>query len=132
MMRNALLVAVLAVTAACGGYHLPVGQPTGTGAVSGHVVSIPCAPVEQAGHQCAGRPAAGVEIDFTTAGSTAKAVTESNGGYSIQLANATWLVHIKSYMRVISGPPQLTVAAGSAVRADYVLDSGIRVPVPQQ
>jgi hypothetical protein len=38
---------------------------------------------------------------------------------------------MKTYMRVISGPPAVTVAAGSTVVANYVLDSGIRVPAPQ-
>ena len=59
-------------------------------------------------------------------------MTGSNGYYSIGLAAGTWKVTIKSFMRIISGPPTVTVTAGSAVQADYVVDSGIRVPVPQQ
>ena len=131
-MRNALLAGILVFMAGCGAYQLPGGQPGGTGSVNGHVLSVPCAPVEQAGQQCAGRPVAGLEIDFASAGATAKAVTDSNGTYAVPLSTGTWLVHVKSYMRIITGPSQVTVATGSTVRADYVLDSGIRVPVPQQ
>jgi hypothetical protein len=39
---------------------------------------------------------------------------------------------MKTYMRVISGPLNLTVAPGSGTVANYVLDSGIRAPAPQQ
>jgi len=75
---------------------------------------------------------ADVEIDFTHGQAGAKAVTDSAGHYSLTLASATWLVHVATRMRIISGPAQVNVPAGSAVSANYVLDSGIRVPVPQQ
>ena len=39
---------------------------------------------------------------------------------------------VKNYMRVISGPPVVTVKAGATVVADYVVDSGIRTAVPHQ
>ena len=48
------------------------------------------------------------------------------------LASGTWLIHVASRMRIISGPAQVNVPPNSAVSANYVLDSGIRVPVPQQ
>jgi len=32
---------------------------------------------------------------------------------------------------VVSGPTNITVAAGSKLVANYALDSGMRVPVPQ-
>jgi len=35
-------------------------------------------------------------------------------------------------MRVISGPIKLTVGAGTSAVANYVLDSGIRVPIGTQ
>ena len=73
-----------------------------------------------------------VEIDFTRAGVSAKAVTDSGGHYSLTLASGTWLVHVATRMRIVSGPAQVNVPAGSSVPANYVLDSGIRVPVPQQ
>jgi hypothetical protein len=132
VMRNVLLVALVFVTAACGAYHFPGGPSPGTGTVSGKVVAIPCTPVEQAGQQCAGKPVPGLEIDFVKGEATAKTVTDSNGTYAVQLAAGTWMVHFKAYMRILNGPPEVTVSAGSTVIANYVIDSGIRVPVPQQ
>jgi hypothetical protein len=132
-MRNVLLAALVLVTSACGAYHFPGNTPAGTGTVTGTVVAVPCFPVEQAGpQQCAGRPVAGLEIDFTHGDQGAKAVTDSTGHYSLTLASETWLVHIATRMRIISGPAQVNVTPGSTVSANYVLDSGIRVPVPQQ
>jgi hypothetical protein len=134
-MRNVLLAALVLVIAACGAYRFP-GSPSpspGVGTVSGTVVAVPCFPVESAGMaQCAGRPVPGVEIDFTSADGTSKAVTDSSGHYSVTLAGGTWTIHLATYMRVISGPAEVTVSPGSAVSANYVLDSGIRVPVPLQ
>ena len=75
---------------------------------------------------------ADLEIDFTHEGASAKAMTDSTGHYSVTLASETWSVHLATRMRVISGPAQVNVPAGSAVSANYVLDSGIRIPVPQQ
>ncbi len=75
---------------------------------------------------------AGLEIDFTHGDASAKAVTDSTGHYSVTLASETWLVHVATRMRIISGPAQVNVAQGSTVSANYVVDSGIRVPVPQQ
>jgi hypothetical protein len=132
VMRNVLLAALVLVTAACGAYHFPGSSPAGTGTVSGSVVAIPCTPVEAAGQQCAGRPVPGLEIDYVNGEATAKTVTDSNGNYTVQLAAGTWLVHFNGRMRIISGPQQVTVSAGSTVTANYVLDSGIRVPIPPQ
>ena len=128
-----LLAALVVVTAACGAYQFPgASPPAGTGNVSGHVIAVPCGPVEPGGGACAGRTVPGLEIDYTNGGSSARAVTDSTGAYSIGLAAGTWKVTLKTYMRIISGPSVVAVAAGSRVVADYVLDTGIRVPVPQQ
>jgi hypothetical protein len=132
-MRNTLLAGLVLVTAACGAYQFPGESPSpNNGTVSGRVIAVPCAPVQPAGSACTGRPVAGLEIDFTDGATTTAAVTDSNGSYSIALSPATWKVRVKGYMRIISGPTSITVAAGSNVVANYVLDSGIRVPVPQQ
>jgi len=101
--------------------------------VSGQVTAVPCFPVEQANQPpCAGRPAGGVEIDFSGNGSTVGTQTDPKGFYSVSLAAGTWKVSLKSYMRIISGPPVVTIAAGSSVVANYVVDSGIRVPVGKE
>ena len=138
-MRYALLGALLVVTAACGAYAFPGGGPTPTpaaGTVSGSVVSVPCAPVEQAGTTCAGRPVAKLELDFVCDQSTVEkvitAVTDSNGLYSAQLPPGSCTVKFKTYMRYISGPLNLTIQAGASIVANYVFDNGIRVPAPQQ
>jgi hypothetical protein len=74
---------------------------------------------------------AGLEIDFTHDGDSASTVTDSTGHYTVTLASETWTVHLVTKMRVISGPSQVAVPSSSIIRADYVLESGIRVPVPQ-
>jgi hypothetical protein len=132
-MRNMLLGALVLVTAACGAYQFPSASPsTGTGNISGHVSAVPCGPVEPGGGACAKRLIAGVEIDYSDGRNSGTAVTDSMGAYSIDLAAGTWKVTLKTYMRIITGPTVVTVAAGSHIVADYVLDTGIRVPVPQQ
>ncbi len=133
---RALLISLLLVaTAACGAYRFP-GESTsggGTGTVSGQVTAVPCFPVEQANQPpCAGRPVGGVEIDFSGNGSVVGTQTDPKGFYSVSLAVGTWKVSPKSYMRIISGPPVVTVTAGSSVVANYVVDSGIRVPVAKE
>ncbi len=133
LMRNALLGAVLLVSSACGAYAFPGESPAPTpsnGAVGGHVIAIPCAPVQPAGSACAGRPVQGLEIDFV-GGQTARTVTDATGGYKITLRPGDYLVKLNTYMRVIKGPLKLSVTPGSTTIADYVLDSGIRAPVPQ-
>jgi hypothetical protein len=132
LMRNVVVAALVLVTVACGAYQFPGGSPPGTGTVIGHVVAVPCAPVEQAGKQCAGRQVAGLEIDYAKGEATSKAVTDAGGNYSVRLSADTWTVHLKTYMRIVSGPAEVSVKADSTVTADYILDSGLRVPVPQQ
>jgi len=85
-----------------------------------------------ADQQCAGRPVAGMEIDFTSGSGTAKAVTDSTGHFTVTLAAETWTVHLVTKLRLMSGPQQITVVSGSTVTATYIVDSGIRMPVPQQ
>ncbi len=132
-MKYVILGALLLVTAACGAYHFPGASPSaGTGTVSGRVIAVPCAPVEPGGGACAGRPVPGLEIDYTNGASTSRAETDSTGAYSTDLGAGTWKVTMKTYMRIISGPTTVTVTAGSHVVANYILDTGIRVPVPQQ
>ena len=136
-MRNALAVTGLVLlTTACGAYHFPGNSPSPspeTAHLSGIVRSVPCAPVEQAGSTCAGRPVASLEIDYV-AGNTvvSRAATNSSGMYAVDLRPGTYEVKLVTYMRVISGPTKLTLGAGTRTVANYMLDNGIRVPVPAQ
>jgi len=58
--------------------------------------------------------------------------TGSDGRYSIELPAGTYKVSGQNYVRMISGPPIVTVKAGATLVADYVFDSGIRTGVPQK
>jgi hypothetical protein len=135
-MKHALLAALVLSVCACGAYWFPGGEPSptpATGTVSGRVIAVPCGPVEQAGAPCAGRPVPQLEIDYL-AGTTVEATThtDASGRYVVALRPGAYTVRMKTYMRVISGPVNLTVGPGSSIVADYVLDTGIRLPVPQQ
>ncbi len=132
-MRAVLLSLLVVLTVACGAYRFPSQTPPGTGTVSGHVTAVPCSPVEAAKlPPCAGRPAAGLEIDFTGSGTVVGTRTDSSGAYSVELPAGTWKVSFKGYMRIISGPPTVKVQAGSSAVANYVVDSGIRVPIAKE
>jgi len=130
-MRNALVGVAILLTVGCGAYQFPGESPApAAGTVSGRVLAVPCAPVEKADSQCAGRLVPNLELDYSNgANITEKAVTDANGSYSIALKPGSYAVKLKTYMRVISGPLKIEVAAGSRTVANYVLDSGIRVPV---
>ena len=131
-MRNAILgAALLMLTAACGAYVFPGSSQGAAGTVSGTVIGVPCAPVESSTNPCMGRPVPGLEIDFTSGGTTSRAVTDSKGDYSIDLNPGTWRVVLTGFVRVMSGPATITVTSGGKVVANYVVDSGIRVPLPQ-
>jgi hypothetical protein len=135
-MKNWLLAAVILLASGCGAYQFPGEAPSptpSTGTVSGRVIAVPCAPVEQPGQACAGRPVPQLELDYVVGTSIeARAVTDSAGHYALGLRPGAYNVRMKTYMRVISGPLNLAVAPGSSIVANYVLDTGIRFPVPQQ
>jgi hypothetical protein len=93
-------------------------------------MAVPCSPIEVPDQPpCTGRPVSGLEIDFTGKGTAVSTRTDSSGAYSVELAAGTWKVSFKSFLRIISGPATVTVQAGSNVVADYLIDSGIRVPI---
>ena len=128
-MRLTLLAAVLALAAACGAYQFPGGSNQ-QGHVSGRVLVFPCAPVEQQEQPCKGLPGGGITVIFTAGSDIITATTDSNGSYAIDLPAGTWKVSFKGIMRIVSGPNPITVPAGGSVVADYVVDSGMRLPVP--
>jgi hypothetical protein len=131
-----LVVAVLLVAgSACGAYQFPGGGGSPSpaiGTVTGRVLAFPCAPIEPADGSCAGRPVPKLELDYVSGGEiAARAVTDSGGYYSVALEPGSYEVKPATYVRVIKGPLTLTVAAASSQVADYIVDSGIRAPVPQ-
>jgi len=133
-MKTALIGALLMLTvAACGAYHFPGGDHSGTGTVSGKVQVVGCGVVPAGTGICApSRPASNLEIDFNGDGTVQSAVTDSAGEYSIKLPAATYKVTVKAPLIIVSGPEPLTVDSGANVVANYSVDSGIRAPVPQQ
>ncbi|GAC1508175.1 MAG: hypothetical protein NVS1B3_09190 [Candidatus Dormibacteraceae bacterium] len=62
----------------------------------------------------------------------ASAQTSADGRYTIELPEGTYQVSVRNYMRIIKGPRQVSVKARSTVNVDYLVDSGIRMPAPQQ
>ena len=129
-MKNLVLALVLLSLTACGAYRFPGGSPPGTGTVSGTVMVYPCSPVEQQGGPCKNMPASGFELIFgNAAGASHTATTDSSGAYSITLDAGEWKVSVKGGIaRIVSGPETVTVPAGGSVSADYIIDSGIRLP----
>jgi hypothetical protein len=124
-------LATCALLGACGGYRFPGGPEPGTGTVSGQVTVVPCAPVEKIQAPCQGKPAPNVALIFiSSSNAQVIAQTDSAGNYAVELKAGQWAVAIKGYMRVISGPSTVTVEAGASVVANYVVDSGIRLPAP--
>lgn len=128
-MRLVLIAIALLATAACGAYAFPGASSASKGTVSGQVSVVPCAPVEQAGQPCTGKAMQGLALDFTSGSTTIAATTDANGHYTVQLAAGTWQVSVKNYMRIVSGPHTITVHAGDNIVANYVIDSGMRVPI---
>jgi hypothetical protein len=132
-MRSILLAALLLVTAACGAYQFPGQTPApGDAHVSGTVRSVPCAPVEQAGSTCTGRPVPKLEIDYLQGSSIiGRTVTDEKGAYSVELPAGDYSVKLNTYMRIVSGPTKLALRPDTRNQVDYVLDNGIRVPAPE-
>ena len=97
--------------------------------VTGQVVAWPCALVENPQTVCSQRPVADQPVIFTSgSGQDMTTQTDSNGNYAAELPVGTWKVSFKGYMRIISGPESVTIKGGEGVVANYVLDSGIRLP----
>jgi hypothetical protein len=136
VMRNALLVALVLLTAACGAYHFP--GAAGSGTVTGQVTVIPCQPVKPVDGgiaPCKMAPisaAAGIEIIFTADGRVTSTRTDADGRYTIELPAGAYAVNVAKYLRIISGRTTVTVRAGTTVVADYVISSGILPAGPLQ
>ena len=130
-LRTVGPVALVMAVAACGSYSFPAGSPRETGVVRGQVLAIPCAPVANPDNACAGRLMPGVLLTFTPAsGAVVQTTTDTRGDYVTELPVGTWTVSLKG-LRVIKGPSSVTILSGApGVEADFVVDSGIRMPAP--
>lgn len=97
------LVLAMLAAAGCGAYRFPGAGTGSSGSVSGQVTAVPCGPVESPTQPCMGRPASGLEIDFSGDDTMVAAQTDSRGYYSVQLPAGTWKVSFKKFMRIVSG-----------------------------
>ena len=130
---SAAALASCVLLGACAGYRFPGGPAPGTGTVSGQVTVAPCAPVEKADAPCQGKPAPNIALIFTSSSNEQViAETDSAGNYAVELRAGRWSVATKGFGRLISGPTTVTVQAGASVIANYVVDSGIRLPAPAE
>ena len=130
-MRYLLVAILLPAVLACGAYRFPGTPSPLTGTVTGQVLSTPCSPVVRPGNPCADRPVANLTMRFSgTKGEVWSTTTDAQGDYSIQLATGVWTVSFKTYGRILSGPTSVTVSAGETAVANYIVDSGIRMPAP--
>ena len=133
LIVSAAALASCVLLGACAGYRFPGGPAAGTGSVSGQVTVAPCAPVEKADVPCQGKPAPNIALIFTSSSNEQViAQTDSAGNYAVELTAGRWSVAVKGFGRLISGPSTLTVQAGASVVANYVVDSGIRLPAPAE
>src|SRR5437899_11309696 len=109
-MRNALVGVAILLTVGCGAYQFPGESPApAAGTVSGRVLTVPCAPVETADSQCAGRPVPNLELDYSNgANITEKAVTDANGSYSIALKPGSSAVKLTLYLHMTRGHSKTT------------------------
>jgi hypothetical protein len=129
-MRLLVLGGLVVLTAACGAYQFPGGTTAQTGNLSGSVMVTPCAPVEQPDQPCKGVYGTGLQIVFADGSSLASTAVAASGRYSIDLPAGTWKVSFKGIARILTGPTTVTIPAGGSVVADYLVDSGIRLPGP--
>lgn len=127
-MKRALIALAFLATAACGAYQFPGTTASGTGNVSGQVVVMPCGPVQPADKACPRRMFSGLELDFVNGATTVGTTTDPDGNYTIELSAGTWRVSVMKFARIISGPRTITVHAGDRIVANYIVDTGIRVP----
>ena len=133
-MRNTLLAALVTIACtACGAYQFPGETPApGDAHVSGTVRAVPCAPVEQAGSTCSGKPVPRLEIDYVQGSATVRrTVTDANGAYAVDLPAGDYTVKLNTYMRIVSGPTRLALGPDTRKVADYLVDNGMRAPVPE-
>lgn len=103
-------------------------EPLGT--ISGSVVLAPTCPVETAESPCPGRPLAGVPVRVVDADGNelASAVSGDDGAFTIDVAPGSYQLtaSIEEDAARFVKPVRVVVRAGQVVRADVLVDSGIR------
>ena len=127
-MRALPLLALLAllallVLAACSS-----STSIATGVVAGHVLALPCTPVQYVNQSpCLGLPVAGARINFTSPTDSVSVTTDKQGAYSLSLPAGTYQATLEAHPPFgVSRHSTLTLKANSTSTLDFHIDSGIR------
>jgi hypothetical protein len=91
----------------------------------GVVTRGPTKPVCEMTTPCS-EPAAHVELVFHRPGLSYVATTDAQGRYSVKLRRGTYTVRVVPPQRIGRGLEPATVIVRATLRADFLLDTGIR------
>jgi hypothetical protein len=119
-MRRLLVLAIVPLLSSCGGEGHPTG---GLGGLEGTVFRAPATPTCVKGQSCR-RPAPGVTLRFSKAGSGAVASVKSghDGTYRVGLTAGRYSVSSVQPVR----PRQVDIARGRVRRVDFTIETRIR------
>jgi hypothetical protein len=131
LLPVAAFLILLPVFSACAGGSAPSSARTGT--VRGTVLLGPTCPVESLESPCPDQPAEGVEVQAIRGETvSATAVSESDGGFTLDLAPGTYLLQAvvePGGPGMSAQPTRVTVREGDVANVIVLLDTGIRAPV---
>jgi hypothetical protein len=93
--------------------------------VHGTVLRGPTKPVCEMATPCS-EPAAGLVLVFQRGAAKTRVRTDAKGGYAIHLRRGTYLVSITPPAKIGRGIEPRTVVVRNPLRADFLVDTGIR------
>lgn len=124
-----VLVAGLLVSSACAGDTGSASQES-LGTIRGSVLVAPKCPVQSIEDPCPGRPLSGIEVRAVGPNGTvrATAMSRSDGQFAMSVAPGSYTLTatLEDEPGRFVKPMPVQVSAGEVVRADVVVDSGIR------
>ena len=136
-LGRVLAAAVVVVTAACGSRMPAASDPAttrpaaATGVIFGIVQAGPTCPVESTDHACRPRPLGDAEVRARSArtGLTFSARTSARGHFFVRLRPGEYVLTVATTAVFPRCPPEgVSVRSGTAVRANIICDTGIRLP----
>ena len=93
--------------------------------VHGTVLRGPTKPVCEMATPCS-EPAAGLVLVFQRGSTSTRVRTDAHGGYTIRLRRGTYLVRAAPQPPIGRGLEPRTVVVRGPMRADFLVDTGIR------